>query len=56
MVTAAMSARYVPIVVRKGRQPEIRHPDTEGLLWETLDGLKDCTIQLIAELDKREIS
>lgn len=55
MVTAeAMSSGCVPIVVRKGGQPEIVHDGIDGLMWDTLDGLKECTLQLINEPEKRE--
>ena len=55
MATAeAMSAGCVPIVVRKGGQREIVHHDIDGMLWDTLDGLKEYTLQLINEPEKRE--
>jgi glycosyltransferase involved in cell wall biosynthesis len=39
----AMAAGCVPIVIRKGGQPEIVEHGVSGFLWDTLDELKECT-------------
>lgn len=45
----AMAAGCVPVVIRKGGQPEIVRHEHNGLLWDTLDGLQDQTLRLIRD-------
>jgi glycosyltransferase involved in cell wall biosynthesis len=45
----AMAAGCVPIVIRKGAQPEIVEHGVNGFLWNTLDELKDYTLRVIAD-------
>jgi glycosyltransferase involved in cell wall biosynthesis len=55
IVTAeAMSFGCTPIVVGKGGQPEIVRNDVNGLLWATLEELKEGTLKLINDPEKRE--
>lgn len=43
----AMSAGCVPVVIRKGAQPEIVEHGVSGFLWDTLEELQSYTIQLM---------
>lgn len=45
----AMSAGCVPVVIRKGAQPEIVEHGTSGFLWETLEELKNYTLLLMRD-------
>jgi glycosyltransferase involved in cell wall biosynthesis len=47
----AMAAGCVPIVIRKGGQPEIVEHGVSGFLWDTLEELKEYT-ELLAGDDK----
>jgi len=54
IVTAeAMSYGCVPIVVGKGGQPEIVHHELDGLFWNTIEELKENTLNLINDPEKR---
>ena len=50
----AMSAGCVPVVIRKGGQPELIEHGVNGFLWNTLEELKDFTIQLATDSALRE--
>jgi glycosyltransferase involved in cell wall biosynthesis len=55
IVTAeAMSFGCIPIVVGKGGQPEIVSNGINGVLWDTLEDLKEGTLKLINDPEKRE--
>ncbi|MBA7656381.1 hypothetical protein ES703_64305 [subsurface metagenome] len=43
----AMSAGCVPIVIKKGGQPEIVRDKIDGFLFETVEELNECTLRLI---------
>ncbi|OGY22380.1 MAG: hypothetical protein A3A65_04460 [Candidatus Chisholmbacteria bacterium RIFCSPLOWO2_01_FULL_49_14] len=43
----SMAAGCVPIVINKGGQPEIVKNGENGYLWDSLDSLKNRTLQLI---------
>ena len=45
----AMAAGCVPIVIRKGGQPEIVEHGVSGFLWDTLEELKEYTKLLAAD-------
>lgn len=45
----AMSAGCVPIVIKKGAQPEIIRHGIDGFLWDTLDELQSYTRMLLAD-------
>ena len=45
----AMAAGCVPVVISKGGQPEIVQHERTGMLWQTMDQLKDFTWRLIRE-------
>jgi glycosyltransferase involved in cell wall biosynthesis len=49
----AMAAGCVPVVIKKGGQPEIVEHGVNGFLWETLDELKDYTHRLMNDDDLR---
>ncbi|MGZ4865326.1 MAG: glycosyltransferase family 4 protein [Halobacteriota archaeon] len=54
IVTAeAMSYGCIPVVVGKGGQPEIVHHELNGLLWNTIEELKESTLNLINDPEKR---
>ncbi len=54
IVTAeAMSYGCIPVVVGKGGQPEIVHHGLNGLLWNTIEELKESTLTLIKDPEKR---
>ncbi|MGZ4947137.1 MAG: glycosyltransferase family 4 protein [Halobacteriota archaeon] len=54
IVTAeAMSYGCVPVVVGKGGQPEIVSHGINGLLWNNVEELKESTIKLIRDSEKR---
>ena len=54
IVTAeAMSYGCIPVVVGKGGQPEIVHHELNGLLWNTIEELKEGTLNLIKDPEKR---
>jgi glycosyltransferase involved in cell wall biosynthesis len=42
----AMAAGCVPIVINQGAQPELIEHGVTGFLWNTLDELKDYTLQM----------
>lgn len=50
----AMAAGCVPVVVRKGGQPEIVEHGSSGFLWDTLDALVGYTHQLVSAPELRE--
>jgi glycosyltransferase involved in cell wall biosynthesis len=50
----AMSYGCIPVVVAKGGQPEIVHHGLNGLLWNNIDELKESTLNLIKDPEKRE--
>ena len=50
----AMAAGCVPVVIRKGGQPEIVEHGVSGFLWDTLGELKDYTNLLIRDQDLRQ--
>lgn len=50
----AMSRGCVPIVTRKGGQPEIVTHGENGFLWSSLDELRDATLRCVASLPLRE--
>jgi len=54
VIAEAVFAGCVPFVVRKGGQPESVHHDIDGLWWDTLAALKECTLQLINEPEERD--
>jgi glycosyltransferase involved in cell wall biosynthesis len=55
IVTAeAMSYGCIPVVVGKGGQPEIVHHGLDGLLWNNIEELKESTLNLIRDPEKRE--
>ncbi len=43
----AMAAGCVPVVIRKGGQPEIVSHEQNGLLWDTLEELQKQTLRVI---------
>jgi glycosyltransferase involved in cell wall biosynthesis len=45
----AMAAGCVPVVVNRGGQPEIVQHGVNGFLWNSLEELKDYTLQLIQD-------
>jgi glycosyltransferase involved in cell wall biosynthesis len=45
----AMSAGCVPVVIRKGAQPEIVEHGVSGFLWDTPDELRDYTRRLVGD-------
>ena len=45
----AMSAGCVPIVINKGGQPEIVTDGESGLLWNTVEELKESSLRLIKQ-------
>jgi glycosyltransferase involved in cell wall biosynthesis len=49
----AMAAGCVPVVIRRGGQPEIVEHGVSGFVWETLDELKNYTTRLISNDDLR---
>jgi glycosyltransferase involved in cell wall biosynthesis len=49
----AMAAGCVPVVIRKGGQPEIVRHGVDGFLWDTLEELKGYTRTLAADDDLR---
>lgn len=50
MVTAeAMSHGAIPVVARRGGQPEIVRHGENGYLWETIDELEDISASLLAD-------
>ncbi len=55
MVTVeAMARGCVPIVVRRGGQPEIVEHGRNGFLWDTIDELHDATMRCVREPELRE--
>jgi glycosyltransferase involved in cell wall biosynthesis len=55
MVTVeAMAAACVPVVIRKGGQPEIVEHGVSGFLWNTLDELQAYTRLLMANDELRQ--
>jgi len=54
IVTAeAMSYGCIPVVVGKGGQPEIVHHGLNGLLWNNIEELKESTLNLMKDPEKR---
>ena len=51
----AMAAGCVPVVIRKGGQPEIVEHGSSGFLWDTTDALVGYTQQLASEPHTREV-
>ena len=49
----AMNGGCVPIVINRGGQSEIVQDGRNGFLWDTLDELKQRTLQVIREPDTR---
>jgi Glycosyltransferase len=49
----AMAAGCVPVVIKKGGQPEIVRHGVDGFLWDTLDELKEYTLTLAADENLR---
>lgn len=49
----AMAAGCVPVVINKGGQVEIVEHDQSGLLWDNANDLKEMTINLINNTNKR---
>lgn len=45
----AMAAGCVPVVIRKGGQPEIVRHGVDGFLWDTLEELKAHTLKLATD-------
>jgi glycosyltransferase involved in cell wall biosynthesis len=45
----AMAAGCVPVVVKRGGQPEIVEHGVSGFLWDTLGELRDYTVQLMRD-------
>jgi glycosyltransferase involved in cell wall biosynthesis len=45
----AMAAGCVPVVIKRGAQPEIVRHGVDGFLWETLDELKQYTRTLMED-------
>jgi glycosyltransferase involved in cell wall biosynthesis len=45
----AMTAGCVPVVINKGAQPEIVQHGVNGLLWNTLEELRDYTLMLAGD-------
>lgn len=50
----AMLSGCVPVVIKRGAQPEIVEHGVNGFLWETVDELKHHTIQLMRDDALRE--
>ena len=50
----AMLAGCVPVVIRKGGQPELIDHGVNGFLWDSLEELKDYTSRLSRDADLRE--
>ncbi|HEX9886185.1 MAG TPA: glycosyltransferase [Longimicrobiales bacterium] len=50
----AMSAGAVPVVIRKGGQPEILGDPPTGLLWDSVDELVEGSVGLIRDPGARE--
>lgn len=50
----AMLAGCVPVVIKRGAQPEIVQHGVNGFLWETVDELKQYTMQLMRDDALRE--
>jgi glycosyltransferase involved in cell wall biosynthesis len=48
-----MAAGCVPVVIRKGGQPEIVEDGSSGFLWETLDELVQHTHRLTSAPELR---
>lgn len=54
MTTAeAMGHGAVPVVIAAGGQPEVVEDGVSGLLWSTPDELRERTLELIADPDRR---
>ena len=54
IVTAeAMSYGCIPVVVGKGGQPEIVRHGLNGLLWNNIEELKESTLALVRDPEKR---
>jgi glycosyltransferase involved in cell wall biosynthesis len=49
----AMAAGCVPVVMKKGGQPEIVEHGLNGFTWKTLDELKGYTQRLMSDADLR---
>ncbi len=49
----AMAAGCVPVVIKKGAQPEIVEHGVSGFLWETLDEMIEFSARLAADDDLR---
>jgi len=49
-----MAAGCVPVVIRKGGQPEIVEHGSSGYLWDTLDELAAYTRELAAAPEARQ--
>ena len=49
----AMAAGCVPLVIKKGGQPEIVRHGVDGFLWDTLEELKEYTVTLVRNEDLR---
>lgn len=51
----AMAGGCVPVVIKKGGQPEIVEQDKSGYLWETLKDLKKFTLLLVNDADQKKL-
>lgn len=51
----AMSARCVPVVIRRGGQKEIVTDAVHGRLWETEDELVDRSLELMNDPERRRV-
>jgi len=45
----AISAGCVPVIINKGRQPEIIEDKISGFLFDTVENLKNYTFELISD-------
>lgn len=50
----AMASGCIPIVINKGGQKEIVEDGINGFLWNTLEELKSCTLNMIKNTKERE--
>jgi glycosyltransferase involved in cell wall biosynthesis len=50
----AMAAGCVPVVIRRGGQPEIVEHGVTGFLWDTPEELEACTLALVNDEGLRE--
>jgi len=47
----AMAAGAVPVVIKKGGQLEIIKEGKSGYFWESVDGMRQKTLQLVEDSD-----